>query len=319
MNKILVTGGKGFIGRKLCSSLIADNDTVKVTTGGPDLNLPEVEGVEEHIVIEDMSSDKLNWEKAVHGVQTIVHLAARVHHMREKSSDPYLLYSKINTEATLKLANEAIKASVKRFVFVSTSKVHGEGAAYPYNEKSNINNPDPYAKSKAKAEEGLMELARRNPGFEVVIVRPAIIYGPYVRANMDKLFKWGIRGLPYPFGNSSHKTSVLFIENMIDALKVLIHHPKAANEAFLVGDRDIIASEDLYKQIAEESGRVPILLPLGNQRWISYLPVLGQYYQRLTKNFIVETGKIYTLLGWEPPYSLKDGIKETTQWYLKQS
>lgn len=113
-------------------------------------------------------------------VDTLVHLAARVHVMGETSCDALPLYRAANTAATLTLAEQAAAAGVRRFVFVSTVKVNGEECDVAYRRNDTPRPVDPYAISKWEAEQGLREIAART-GMQVVIVRPPLVYGPGVR------------------------------------------------------------------------------------------------------------------------------------------
>ena len=178
--KVLVTGATGFVGSALCGRLRAAGHTVIAAvrrgSGSPD-----------EVVIGEMSSFT-NWRSVLAGCDAVVHLAARVHVMDDTAQDPLALYRATNTEATLNLARQAAQAGVKRFVFISTIKVNGEGRDAAYRETDVPAPEDAYAISKWEAEQGLQRIAQET-GLEVVILRPPLVYGPGVKANFLRLMQ----------------------------------------------------------------------------------------------------------------------------------
>lgn len=172
--KVLVTGATGFIGSALCGQLRAAGHTiiaaVRRSSGSPD-----------EVAIGEMNSFT-NWRSVLAGCDTVIHLAARVHVMNDSTENPLALYRATNTEATLNLARQASHAGVKRFVFISTIKVNGEGRDAAYRETDVPAPEDAYAISKWEAEQGLQRIAQET-GLEVVILRPPLVYGPEVKAN----------------------------------------------------------------------------------------------------------------------------------------
>src|SRR5690606_37005531 len=116
--------------------------------------------------------------------QVLIHCAARVHVMNDQSADPLAAFRKTNVDGTLNLARQAAASGVKRFIFISSIKVNGEGTAFgrPYTAFDTPAPQDPYGVSKMEAEQGLREIAQQT-GMEVVIIRPVLVYGPGVKAN----------------------------------------------------------------------------------------------------------------------------------------
>jgi UDP-glucose 4-epimerase len=130
---------------------------------------------------------------------------------------PLAEFRKVNAEGTLNLARQAAQAGVKRFIFVSTIKVNGEGRDAPYRETDLAAPEDAYAISKWEAEQGLQQIVRET-GLEVVILRPPLVYGPGVKANFLRLMQIIQRGWPLPLGAIRNRRSLLYLGNFVDAI-----------------------------------------------------------------------------------------------------
>lgn len=166
---ILVTGSNGFVGSRLCATLRARGIPVRAavrrTAGDCEIAVGNLDA-------------NTQWQQALAGCASVIHLAARVHVMDESASDPLRLYRDVNVEGSLRLAQQAQQLGVKRFVFVSSVKVNGESTGgAPFNASDVAKPGDPYAQSKLEAEIALSSFARES-GLELVIVRPVLVYGP---------------------------------------------------------------------------------------------------------------------------------------------
>lgn len=209
--KILVTGASGFVGRKLCVELEGRGWTVLAgvrKAAGIDLSLKRGRLIE----IGDLEKQE-NWPKLLDGCKAVAHLAGRVHVMHDRAADPLSQYLRTNTEVTKRLAEAATKAGVRRFLFVSTIKVVGEGTPMVANDgRWPEDLPpaplDPYSVSKARAEEALKEISRET-GLEYVIVRPPLVYGPGVRANFLSLLRMVDMRLPLPLASVRNRRSLI--------------------------------------------------------------------------------------------------------------
>lgn len=141
MKKFLVTGATGFVGHFLCDRLLKDGHAVRGTLLESESPSSLAEGVEP-VMIEPLGPDT-PWQQALAGADTVIHLAARVHIMDDKAADPLTEFRKVNVDGTARLAREAAKAGVKRFVFISSIKVNGEETRLPYTPESPPNPTDP--------------------------------------------------------------------------------------------------------------------------------------------------------------------------------
>lgn len=249
---------------------------------------------------------------ALVGCETVVHLAARVHMMRESVQDPLASYLEINTGATLNLARQAVQSGVKRFVFISTIKVNGEGRDAAYRETDVPAPEDAYAISKWEAEQGLQRIARET-GLEVVILRPPLVYGPGVKANFLRLMKTIQRGWPLPLGAIRNRRSLLYLGNFVDAIRLCVEHPAAAGQTFLLDDGQAVSTPELIRAVARAMGRPARLLavPVGVLAFLGALLGKRAAVARLTGSLHVDSSAIRSRLGWTPPYSMEAGLAAT--------
>jgi nucleoside-diphosphate-sugar epimerase len=317
--RTLITGANGFIGAPLRNKLHteAGHQVVSVVRQAGDGAVPSGDSV--HVV--DLCTESLPKGSMVN-VDAVVHAAARVHVMNDRAADPLAESRRVNCDATLRLARQAATEGVKRFVFISTAKVHGETseAGRPFSELDAPAPQDPYAISKYEAEEGLRELGLRY-GMDIVIVRPPLVYGPGVKANFKAMMEWVRRGVPLPLGAVNNRRSLVGLENLVDLIALCLRHPAAANQVFLAADGEDVSTTELLRLLAECMDRPTRLIPmpgallLGAGKLAGKAPVVG----RLCGNFQVSPNKARRLLGWQAPVSLKEGLAATVHSFLAEN
>jgi len=314
LQNILVTGANGFIGNALCRRLLAEGWNVRGTIRSASkkaLLPPEIDTVEIKSI-----GPATEWEGALEDIDTVVHLAARVHVMGENAADPIADYRHTNVAGTKRLAQIAEAKNVRRFVYISSIKVNGEGQAVAYRAEDPPAPVDPYSISKLEAEQELLSLADKT-GLEVVILRPPLVYGPGVKANFLQLIKLVNRGIPLPLARVSNHRSFIFLGNLVDALVVCIVHPEAAGKTFLLSDAMEISTPELIQKISDALGKSSRLFPCPPDFLRLLGRITGKYktVSRLLDSLTVDTSKIQSELGWKPPFSMEEGLKETVRWY----
>ncbi|MEN8173620.1 MAG: SDR family oxidoreductase, partial [Chloroflexota bacterium] len=316
---VLVTGANGFVGTALCEYLEETGDNIQRAIRRKIGNT--IKPSEQVVGNIDATTD---WFAALHGVDAIVHLAARVHVMNDPISDPLGEFRKVNTEGTINLARQAAAAGVRRFVFLSTIKVNGEKSG-PGDEKksggfceADIPNPaDDYAVSKWEAEQALSQISEET-GMELVIVRTPLVYGSGVKANFVRLLKWIDKGVPLPLGCIDNRRSLVSLENLVAFLFKCIKEPDAAGETFMVADGEDVSTSELIRRIAGFMGRRARLVPVPESLLRLGGRLLGKSAEidRLCDSLQVDITKAKSVLNWEPPLSLDDGLQKTVDWYM---
>lgn len=301
---MLVTGASGFVGRALWDELAACGHVA----------VPVVRrdsGLTGEAAVGDIGPST-DWRVVLQGCDAVVHLAARVHNIGRTERDALARYRATNTEATLNLARQAVRAGVKRFVFVSSIKVNGEGGDAPYRETDVPAPEDAYAISKWEAEQGLSRIAQET-GLEVVVLRPPLVYGPGVKANFRRLLDAVARGWPLPLGAIENRRSLLYLGNLVDAIRLCIEHPEAAGQTFLVDDGQPVSTPELIRAVANAMGcRARLLpVPVGLLEFAGVLVGKRAAMGRLTGSLWLDSSLIRARLGWMPPHSMAAGLAAT--------
>jgi nucleoside-diphosphate-sugar epimerase len=321
VHTVLVTGANGFIGRALCARMLAEGWQVRgaVRSAAHATGLPA--GVE--TVPTDTIGPETDWNCALSGVDTVVHLAGRTHVLKERSPDALAEFHKVNVAGTERLAETAAASGIRRLIFISSVKVNGEqtgsnryGKRLMFSEKDPPNPQDAYAQSKWEAEQVLNRIAEKSK-LELVIIRPPLVYGPNVGANFLRLMRIVHRGIPMPFKGVKNTRSFIYVGNLTDAIVICISHPKAPGRTFLVSDGEEVSTPNLICRIAAAMGRPARLVPLP----ISLMRLGGKLtgrttdVDRLVGSLVVDSSGIRQELDWTPPYTMSQGLSETVLWF----
>lgn len=276
--RVFVTGAGGFIGGHLCPALVATGHELRAS---------------------------------VEGCDAVVHLANIAH----TSASPADLH-RVNVEGTIAQARAALDAGARRFVYLSSIK-----AARP---------DDAYGRAKSLAEQALLKLE----GLEAVVLRPPLVYGPRVKANFLSLMRAIDRGWPLPLATIGNRRSLLYVGNLVDAILRCLRYDMrakgvtAAEDAaagdgvrggvaltriFELSDGAPVSTPDLCRAIARSLGRPARLFPFP-----AALLRLAPGGARLVESQVADDAGILSALGWQPPYSLEQGLAFTAEWYRAQ-
>lgn len=305
---VLVTGATGFVGKALCAQLarLGYRVCAAVRTDGSANGL-----LADEVLVGELGANT-DWTSAVAGASAVVHLAARVHVMDDQASDPLAEFRRVNVQGTLRLAQQAAQAGVRRFVYISSIKALGEATLVdqPFTEESPAHPSDAYGISKLEAELGLRDLALQT-GLEVVIIRPPLVYGPGVKANFAALMRAVQRGVPLPLGAVHNVRSLVGLDNLVDFIVTCLAHPKAANQNFMVSDGQDLSTTDLIRAMAQGAGVKARLVPAPVWALKAVANVLGkgEAVQRLCGSLQVDITKARTLLDWTPPVTVFEGLR----------
>lgn len=304
---ILLTGASGFLGHHLVQRLV-EYDTFRLAAAvRRKVDLP----VRQTIIPAGLQADT-DWSSALVNQDVVIHAAARAHIMKDSSSDPLSEYRRVNVEGTLSLARQAVNCGVKRFIFISSIKVNGEGTPLdcPYFADDEPRPEDPYGVSKLEAEQGLTQLATET-GMEMVIIRPPLVYGPGVKGNFASMVRLVKKGLPLPLGAIHNKRSLVGIDNLVDLITRCIDHPAAANQVFLAGDGEDLSTTELLRQVGHAAGKPARLVPVpaGLLHLGATMLARKMMAQRLVGSLQVDISKARELLDWTPPLTVDEGLR----------
>jgi nucleoside-diphosphate-sugar epimerase len=303
INRVVITGAGGFIGRRLHEALSQDGAELVAVSRTSGLNVGDI----------GASTD---WSRALSPGATVVHLAGRAHVLDQRDARDLAVFREVNTAGTRRLALEAARIGVRRLVFVSSIGVLGTSTdgRGPFTTEDPPAPTEPYAQSKAEAEEALWEIAAET-GLEVCIIRPPLVYGPGAVGNFRRLMQLARSGIPLPLGSVRNSRSLVALDNLIDLIRICISHPRAAGQTFLVSDGVTISTPDLIRGIAAAMGKrarlvpVPVnLLRLGGR-------VLGKSAEldRLLGSLEVDITHTRETLGWSPPIDVREGLRRAVQ------
>jgi nucleoside-diphosphate-sugar epimerase len=310
---ILVTGAGGFVGRTLCRDLrdrhidvrAAVRDLARAGDLGPDI-----------VCVPDLAASYA-WTPALEGVSSVVHLAARVHVMKDTAADPLAAFRRVNVDGSAALAHAAADAGVKRLVYVSSVKVNGEATnGAKFSERDEPRPEDAYGVSKWEAEQILREISAAR-GLELVIVRPPLVYGPGVGGNFLRLLKLVRSGVPLPFGAVDNARSLVFVRNLTDVLTACATREEAAGKTFLVSDGQDLTTAELVNSLAQLMRQRTFLVPVPAR----LLRIAGRCagraaeVERLIGSLLIDSSQVRAHLGWKPPFTVAEGLMQTVRWH----
>ena len=316
MTRVLVTGASGFVGSALCDRLAQSGYTVRAALRS-DRSMPAC--VAEKVAIGDIAAP-CNLPEALANVDSVIHLAARAHILHDAPGNADL-YTETNARGTLRLAEAAAVAGVRRFVYLSSIKVNGEATIdHAYTSADEPRPQDAYGVSKLLGERSLLEVAARTR-MEIAIVRPPLVYGPGVRANFLRLLRWVDSGLPLPLGAIHNKRSLVSVWNLSSLLIALLKHPTVPNRALLVSDAEDLSTPELIQRIGLAMHRQVRLLPIP----MTVLSFCGRLtgrkaeVDRLSGSLVVDIGSTRKELGWSPEFTVDESLRRTVEWYRERS
>lgn len=310
--KVLVTGASGFIGRALVDLLLTETGCQVLAA------------VRSHIDIENVISRSIgdingdtDWSAALSGVDVVVHVAARAHVLKERSTNPSEDFQSVNYHGTVNLAKQAVDAGVKRFIFISSIAVYGVDASdQPINEVSPVRPVTDYGKSKLAAEEQLLRLANQTK-MQVVIIRPPLVYDGEAPGNFRTLLKVVERSFPAPFLSIKNRRSFIARANLVNFIVVCINNQNAANQIFVVSDNKDLSTPELIRLLAQGMKRKARLIPVPRSIMKLCATIVGRkkVYSQLCESLYLDVSKARNLLEWSPVVPPEKAVVEAAKRY----
>ncbi|MES2268142.1 MAG: NAD-dependent epimerase/dehydratase family protein [Bacteroidota bacterium] len=304
MGNVLISGASGFVGRNLSAYLANFGyGIIKLVRGN------------------EPGNNELSWGEvsklATADVDVVIHLAGKAHDLKNTSNPQE--YFDVNTELTIQLFDNFLKSNATRFVYFSSVKAAADTVDGVLTETVI---PDPqtaYGKSKLKAEEYL--LSRELPADKFVyIIRPCMIHGQGNKGNLNLLYKFVSKGIPYPLAVFENHRSFLYIENLNFIIGQLIKNDNVPSGIYNVADDTSLSTVEVVKIISETINRKPNLWFI-NQAVLKFvaavgdklrLPLNSERLKKLTENYVVSNRKIKNALHVDNlPVKTQDGLKKT--------
>jgi nucleoside-diphosphate-sugar epimerase len=320
--RVLVTGAAGFLGSRVCDAL---------SNGGWQVRAMVHNKAAPHAGDETIEADLTepgSLRRAVKGVDAIVHLAARVHVMRETAANALNAYQTVNVEGTRSLLTAARDARVSRFLLISSVKAVAESSFIPLSSRTEPSPGDPYGLSKLEAER--LVLDADSDALRTSILRLPLVYGPGMRGNMLRLFQLIDRGIPLPLGNITNERSIVYADNVTAAISHALASTAFASGPFFVSDIEDISTPHLVGAIAEALGRPTRLISL--PPWLLHtirragvsargcgIPDPGPALDRLLGSLRVDGTEIQGAMGFVPPFTTREGLRTTAAWFKARS
>jgi nucleoside-diphosphate-sugar epimerase len=332
--RLLITGVSGFIGKHLLAHLLKQGFDIRAAVRShsdspcPTFVVGKIDGT-------------TNWSDAAAGCDAVIHLAACAHVTNPAKIDKALLH-KTNVEGTARLAQEAAKAGVKHFIFISSIGAMADSSNTVLFADAPCSPTTLYGQSKLLAEKELKSIAGKY-GMEWTIIRPPLVYGPGNPGNMQRLLKLIRSGIPLPLGSVRNRRSFIYVENLVDVIVACLGNPKAFGKIYLPSDGEDVSTPELIRRIAkanqsfqcsEFSGsvsdskqshtppatsnallvtpRAARLFPFPESilKALGRLPGLGAL-RKLTSSLYVDSEPLREDLGWSPRFTMEEGLVKT--------
>lgn len=317
MNRAVVTGASGFVGRHLVRRLRDEQWLVRGLTRHP-AGLTSWPDDVELVAADVCEPDGLR--AAFTGCDTVFHLAARVH---ERSDGPADEHQAINVEGTRNVLSAATACGSERFVYVSSVKAMGEGTPELVDESCSEFPETSYGRSKLDAERLVLETGRAT-GMHVVCLRPPLVYGSGARGNLERMIAAIDRGIFPPLPETGNRRSFVHVENLLDAILLVATRPEANGQRYIVTDAQPYSTRALYEAIVRGLGRrVPRwTVPLWMLEALARAgDVVGRLSGRalafnsgtllkLTESSWYSSAKITRELGYRPQVTFADALPE---------
>jgi UDP-glucose 4-epimerase len=249
-NLYFITGATGFIGQHFLRAEKLFCDPLKCV----DIRVLSRKAHSKYeTVICDLQADLIP-NNALDGVDTIFHLAGFAHDVRDVNEIEDL-YRKVNVDATVKLAELAVKSGVKRFVFVSSVKAGGippQGVCVSEESQSNLYGI--YGETKRKAEIELLKIGKES-GMHVSIIRPSLVYGPNVKGNLKLMLSGIKKGWFPPLPETGNKRSMIHVDDLVQAILLVAENKQANGEIFIATDGAPHSSREIYNAMCSAMGK----------------------------------------------------------------
>ena len=300
-SKTLISGNKGFVGGNL-SKFLSNKEI-------------DIIGVSRTPCGKEITYNDLN-NKILNTSKSFIHLAGKAHDLKKTSEEA--AYFEVNTELTKTLFDKFLASTCEVFIYMSSVKAVADVVDGILTEEEAPNPVTVYGKSKLLAENYI--LSKEIPKDKrVYILRPCMIHGPNNKGNLNLLYSFVSKGVPYPFGKYENKRSFVSIENLCFIINELIDKPDVDSGVYNIADNASLSTKELVAIIGKTIGKpsrivnfpkfiINLLAKVGD---FLPLPINSERVQKLVENYEVSNDKIKKAIKKELPLSSKKGIEKT--------
>lgn len=304
MDRILITGASGFVGRYLLPRCAAEG--LELTVAGRSTPDPIVGQIAKTVEVGEIGS-RTEWGAALEGCSIVLHMAGQV----PGPGVPDARFNSVNNEGTARLAQQAARSGVKTFILLSSVFAVVDNATdIPVDGHSAHKATTPYGLSKLAAEAHVAHFAQA--GRIGISLRSPLVYGSEAKGNWQQLQKLAATRLPLPFGMIHNRRSLIAIENLVDALVRVVTCEKstALSGVYAVADDEVISTEDIVRWLREGMGLPAWLLPIPPAALNLMLKLTGQnrMAQSLLRDLEVNASAFRELFQWTPPIAARQAI-----------
>ncbi|MGL4674152.1 MAG: NAD-dependent epimerase/dehydratase family protein [Wohlfahrtiimonas sp.] len=244
METILITGASGFLGKRIVRFLQRTSDAYLMTTSRQQESFPN------HLV-RDLSEATA---ELTQNVDTVIHFAGLSAYQKGSEVEFY----EANVTNIIQIAKAAMESNVKRFVFISTTDVHGTESQSPLTESSPLKPKSVYAKSKLAAEEALKDLCKDNE-MNLIILRLPLVYHIDAVNEFGQYIHMVKENRPLPLDKINNQRTLLALRNFESALDAVLRRPDIQNETMIIADSFSLSTTEMMNGIAV-AAVVPIKL-----------------------------------------------------------
>jgi UDP-glucose 4-epimerase len=303
VNRVLVTGASGFVGRALVSDFAAAGYSVRAAMRQPaDIFARGVEVV----AVSDLTRP-IEWRNLLKGMDTVVHLAGIAH---AGAPIPEGVYDRVNRVATAELAAAAKQAGIGRLIFASSIRAQSHSAAdHILTEADEPNPTDAYGRSKLAAENEI-----RSSGVAFTILRPVLVYGANAKGNLATLTRWALTPWPLPLASFKNRRSIIGRDNLISAVHFVLAHETTVGQTYIAADPMPWTVAEIIATLRAAVGRYPALFSVPPALFGSVLKALhrSDLWDRLGGELVASPAKLMNA-GWAPPVETRDGLASMIQ------
>ena len=298
---IVITGNKGFVGVNLSDYLANKGKVFVGVSRTPDSS---------EVSYQNLDLEKWNQAKA------FIHLAGKAHDLKKTANE--IEYFEINTELTKQLFDTFLQSDCPVFIYLSSVKAVADYVEGVLSEDIVPNPVTAYGKSKLAAENYIV--SKEIPDTKrVYILRPCMIHGPNNKGNLNVLYSFVAKGIPYPFGGYENKRSFVSVENLCFIIHELLTNQSIPSGVYNIADDSSLATKEVVQIMGEILGKkatilnIPKFLIQGLAKLgdVVPIPVNSERLQKLTENYVVSNLKIKQAIIKELPLTAKEGLKKT--------